>query len=76
MWDLDHSAARGMLSCRGLYVFSHESNLGNAPAHMLFERVAVTRNPEVVAPRTFKDYTVAVDDAAMPDGVTLTRLVG
>lgn len=76
MWDLDHSAARGMMSCRGLYVFSHESNLGNAPAHTLFERVAVARNPDVVAPRLFKDYTVTVNDGAMPDGVTLTRLVG
>lgn len=76
MWDLDHSAARGMMSCRGLYVFSHASNLGNAPAHTLFERVAVARNADVVAPRLFKDYTVTVDDAAMPDGVTLTRLVG
>ena len=31
MWDLDHSAGRGLLSCRGLYVFTHENRLGNAP---------------------------------------------
>lgn len=76
MWDLDHSASRGMMSCRGLHIFSHENKLGNAPAHVLFERIAVARNPEVVAPRAFADYTVTVDDAALPDGVTLTRLVG
>lgn len=76
MWDLDHSASRGLMSCRGLYVFSHESHLGNAPAHKLFERIAVTRKPEVVAPRTFGDYAVTVNDADLPAGVTLTALVG
>ncbi len=76
MWDLDHSAARGMMSCRGLYVFSHESHLGNAPAHKLFERITVTRKPEVVAPRSFGDYTVTVNDTELPTGVSLTALVG
>ena len=76
MWDLDRSAARGMMSCRGLYVFSHESKLGNAPAQALFDRVAVSRNGGVEAPRKFVDYTVSIDDAALPQGVTLTRLVG
>ena len=36
MWDLDRSASRGLMACRGLYVFSHESSLGNSPAHRLF----------------------------------------
>ncbi|MGI8689835.1 MAG: type I-C CRISPR-associated protein Cas7/Csd2 [Thermomicrobiales bacterium] len=76
MWDLDHSAARGLMSCRGLYVFSHESHLGNAPAHKLFERVAIERKDGVVAPRAFKDYTVTVNDAELPTGVSLTALVG
>jgi CRISPR-associated protein Csd2 len=75
MWDLDRSASRGMLACRGLYVFTHESPLGNAPAHTLFEHVQIERNGDVVAPRSFKDYVVTVD-AALPQGVTLARLVG
>lgn len=75
MWDLDRSASRGMLACRGLYVFTHESPLGNAPAHTLFEHVQIERNGDVVAPRSFKDYVVTVD-AAPPQGVTLARLVG
>lgn len=75
MWDLDRSASRGMMACRGLYVFSHESNLGNAPAHVLFERVTVSRRPEVEAPRSFAHYEVKVDGAALATGVTLTRLV-
>jgi CRISPR-associated protein Csd2 len=76
MWDLDRSSSRGMMACRGLYVFSHESSLGNAPAHQLLERVRVERRAEVKAPRSFADYAVRVDGAELPKGVTLTRLVG
>ena len=36
MWDIDRSAARGFMALRGLYVFSHESKLGNAPAQALY----------------------------------------
>lgn len=74
MWDVDRSASRGMMACRGLYVFSHESALGNAPAHTLLERIDVTRNGDIEAPRSFRHYTVSVNDADLPDGVTLTRL--
>lgn len=76
MWDMDRSAARGFTSIRGLYVFSHDNPLGNAHAHELFERLTVTRKPEVESPRRFKDYDVTVDEADMPSGVTLTRIVG
>ena len=76
MWDLDRSAARGQMACRGLYVFSHDSRLGNAPAQQLLERVAVTRCEGVVAPRSFRDYQVSLAAEALPAGVTLSRLVG
>ncbi len=80
MWDLDHSAARGFMSIRGLYVFTHDNPLGNAPAHQLFDRIqAVTREELKAAqrvPRSFGDYEVLVDDEGIPEGVTLTRLVG
>ncbi|MBF6598899.1 MAG: type I-C CRISPR-associated protein Cas7/Csd2 [Dehalococcoidia bacterium] len=76
MWDNDRSAARGLMSCRGLYVFSHESKLGDAPAQDLFETVEVQRVPEVDAVRRFSDYIVRVNEGALPEGVTLTRLVG
>lgn len=78
MWDLDRSAARGMMATRGLYVFSHESSLGNAPAHKLFDLVHVHRSAESAAPRTFKDYDVsAPPEGELLDfpGVTLNRLV-
>jgi CRISPR-associated protein Csd2 len=76
MWDIDRSASRGMMACRGLFIFSHESPLGNAPAHELFERVQIERNGDVIAPRSFRHYFVTVDTADLPTGVTLTRLVG
>lgn len=74
MWDFDRSAARGMLALQGLYIFSHDSPLGNAPAQRLFERVQVARQPDILAPRSVHDYTIRVKDTDLPSGVTLTRL--
>jgi CRISPR-associated protein Csd2 len=62
------------MACRGVYIFTHESPLGNAPAHKLFERVVVERRDGVDAPRGFGDYEVIVDESDLPGGVTLTRL--
>lgn len=76
MWDLDRSSSRGFMSIRGLYVFTHQDSVGNAPAHTLFERIQVSRKDGVEAARKFADYTVTVNDADLPEGVTLTRLVG
>jgi CRISPR-associated protein Csd2 len=70
MWDNDRSAARGLMACRGVLVFTHERPLGNAPAHRLFEKVTVTRRPEVETPR------LIVDDADLPAGIALMRLEG
>jgi CRISPR-associated protein Csd2 len=75
MWEFDRSASRGMMAPRGLYIFSHESKLGNAPAHKLFERVSVQLKDSATPPRQFTDYAVSIDDANLPNGVTLTRLV-
>ncbi|QEO25185.1 type I-C CRISPR-associated protein Cas7/Csd2 [Xanthomonas translucens] len=73
MFEHDRSAARGEMATRGLYVFKHDSELGNAPAHALFERIQIASNTEV--PRSFSDYTVTVDEAPLPSGVTLSKLV-
>lgn len=69
MWELDRSASRGMMSPQGLYVFSHESKLGNAPAHKLFERIQTKLKSEVVTPRKFNDYQVTVNEENLPDKV-------
>lgn len=73
MWDFDRSASRGMMACRGLYVFTHDNPFGNAPAHTLLERVQAKR--KVDAPRAFDQYEVQVPGDELPEGVTLTRLV-
>ena len=76
MFDLDRSSARGMMAVQGLYVFSHDSPLGNAPAQRLFERVSVALRPDVKAPRSFANYEVRVNAADLPAGVNLATLVG
>jgi CRISPR-associated protein Csd2 len=78
MWDLDRSAGRGLMSLRGLYVFSHANGLGNAPAHELFERVQTPALGDGKAPRRFADYkdVIRVNGDDLPPGVSLTRLVG
>ncbi|MCR4411141.1 MAG: type I-C CRISPR-associated protein Cas7/Csd2 [Thermoguttaceae bacterium] len=76
MWTIDRSSSRGLMALRGLYVFTHDTPVGNAPAQSLFDRVRVVRKGGVTAPRAFSDYTVDVEDENPPEGVTLTRLVG
>jgi len=75
MWDIDRSASRGMMAPRGLYVFSHENKLGNAPAHKLFERIRVQSKETVVSPRSFSDYKVNVNTEDIPKGVLLHQLL-
>jgi CRISPR-associated protein Csd2 len=71
MFEHDRSAARGEMSTRGLYVFKHDSELGNAPAHKLFERIRARRKDGVEVPRSFDDYAIDVQDSDLPTGVTL-----
>ena len=75
LWDLDRSSRRGFMACRGLYIFTHASKLGSAPAHALAGRIRPKlRNGGPV--RQFSDYSIDVDDAGLPQGVQLTRLAG
>jgi CRISPR-associated protein Csd2 len=74
MFDLDHSAARGLMSARELYVFKHRSALGEAPAHRLFELVNAKLRDGIEAPRSYQDYAVtAPDSSQLPDGVELLQ---
>lgn len=70
MFEHDHSAARGKMASRRLFVFKHKDELGNAPSHKLFDMVKVEKDDGVVIPRKFGDYTVKVDGKA-PEGVEL-----
>lgn len=73
MFEHDRSAARGQMATRGLYVFKHDSALGNAPAHALFERISATKTKDI--PRDFSDYAVHINDEGLPEGVSLCRMV-
>ena len=74
MFENDHSAARGKMCLRKLYVFKHESALGNAPSHELFDRITVQKKAGITAPRRFSDYDItdiAEIQKNLPDGVTV-----
>jgi CRISPR-associated protein Csd2 len=71
LFELDRSAARGTMSARGLYIFKHDSKLGNAQAQRLFESIKIETKPDVESPRAFTDYTVVPPDpATLPPGIT------
>lgn len=74
MFDLDRAAARGQMAPQALIVFKHDSQLGNAPAHKLFERVTISRTAENgTPPRSFSDYQVDINDADLPSGISIER---
>lgn len=75
MFDVDHSAARGLMSPRGLIVFKHSSELGNAPAYKLFDRVKISRKDPSTPARSFDDYTVEIDKENCPTGVEVKTLI-
>lgn len=74
MFENDRSAARGKMCMRKLYVFKHESALGNAPAHILFDKIKVAKKDGVIAPRSFEDYSISVD-RNMPEKVDLIEKI-
>ncbi len=74
MFDVDRSAARGLMSAQKLIVFKHESVLGNAPANKLFGLVKVEKICNG-APRKFGDYEVTIDTANLPKGVNVEEMI-
>ncbi|MBK5252108.1 MAG: type I-C CRISPR-associated protein Cas7/Csd2 [Peptostreptococcaceae bacterium] len=71
MFEHDHSAARGNMATRKLIVFKHESELGNAHAHKLFELVKAENRKDGMPARAFEDYEIAIDKTGVPAGVEL-----
>ena len=74
MFDLDRSASRGLMATQKLFVFEHESSLGECPSNKLFDLVKVVKKQGVEFPRTFTDYSVTIDKENPPKGVKLTVL--
>jgi CRISPR-associated protein Csd2 len=71
MFEHDRSAARGQMAMRGVGVFTHESALGNAPAHQLFDLIHIT-GPS--SPRSFTEYKID-GPAELPAGVAFRWVV-
>jgi len=71
MFEHDRSAARGMMATQKLIVFKHDSALGNAPAHQLFERLSIAKKQGVTVARGFGDYDVTLNRDNLPSGVTI-----
>ena len=74
MFDVDRSAARGLMSAQKLIVFNHESVLGNAPANKLFDLVKIEKVCDG-APRKFDDYKVTIEKNNLPAGVTIEEMI-
>ena len=76
-FQFDQSAARpaGSMNPRALIVFKHDSELGNAPSHKLFEAVKIERKTDVEVPRSFTDYNLTIDKSAIPDSVTIIERI-
>jgi CRISPR-associated protein Csd2 len=72
MFSIDRSAARGLMAARDLFVFKHQSRLGEAPAHKLFDTVTAKLRPSVVNPRSYNDYEITGPaPESLPRGIEL-----
>src|SRR6266568_1378825 len=70
MFEHDHSAARGQMSARKLIAFKHDSRMGSAPAHKLFDMVKIA--PADGPVRAFDASRITVPTQGdMPQGVTI-----
>ena len=74
MFEHDHSAARGKMAVRKLIIFKHDSELGCAPAHKLFDAVKVQRKEGVSIARSYEDYQLTISRDALPQGINCTEM--
>lgn len=75
MFENEHSSVRGEMATRELIVFTHDSELGNAPAYKLFNLVKVEKKEGVTCPTCYEDYNVTIDMDNLPKGVTVERKI-
>jgi CRISPR-associated protein Csd2 len=75
MFEHDRSASRGLMQTQGLYVFKHDSELGRAPAHTLFDAIDIRKISPDAVPRSISDYVIDIREEAIPKGVELIRKV-
>ena len=74
-FQFDQSAARpaGSMNPRALIVFKHDTALGEAPSHVLFDMVKVVKKDGVETPRSISDYEITIDEEKLPKGVQIIR---
>lgn len=75
MFEHDHSAARGKMAVRKLIIFKHESELGNAPAHTLFDLIKVKKIKQDMPARSFSDYDIKFYKENLPEGVSVIEKI-
>lgn len=75
MFEIDHSAARGKMAVRELIVFKHSTELGDCPAHKLFETVEVKKKAGVEYPRAYQEYDVTIHEDMIPETVEMSRKI-
>ncbi len=71
MFEHDHAAARGKMAVRKLFIFKHDSELGNAPAHKLFDLINISKNESNKPARNYSDYSIETNKTKLPNGVSL-----
>lgn len=78
MFDIDRSAARGMMTPVRCIAFRHESKTGNARADELFAHVSASVRPELGSEnrpaRSRNDYQIELNDD-LPQGVTVEEWI-
>ena len=70
-FQFDQSAARpaGSMTVRRLIIFEHDSPLGNAPSHQLFDAVRIRKKENVDVPRSFDHYEIDIDSSRIPSSI-------
>ena len=74
-FEHDRAAARGEMNPQKLVVFKHDSHLGNARSGQLFDLIKVEKKDGIEFPRSFSDYTVAIDKAGVPANVEIIEML-
>ncbi len=75
MFEVDRSAARGIMTSQQLWVFKHEAPLGNAQARRLFDRIQISRRDSSRPTRSYADYEVSADLTDLPSGVGCEQVI-
>ena len=73
MFEYDRSSLRGQMAVRKLIIFKHDTELGCAPAHKLFDLVHAEKKDDVEFPRSISDYSITIDETRIPNGITVEQ---